>query len=1296
MGGRWLSFLIVGITIVVLAIGGWTLVFVHQHLMDIEGETLAMTAEGLADQLHQTVVDRVGEVKVLARAAVLLQNDTQAMSTYLTQVSNIYQTFEALSFVSVKGRVIASSRTEMLGQDLSSGLDLSMFQITPKFELFDVRPNPFLGEELTLTLVSPVITASGELRGMIIGNVSLAYLRKIFDNASQAFEQQRGVKSALEWQLLNQRGMVIVDSMLNEEGEVNLRDEFLPSAWEALKDESGYVEEQHLRRQVPVITGFAKMQGIPESPGFRWGILVRRDQATVLAAIWDLETKLGLAAVGIVLPMIVFLMVLIRRLRKSELDNEQLVNRLEAMMTALHKSQAVIEFDLDGTILTANTNFLQPFGYALEEIQGKDHRMFVEPSEAASTAYIAFWEKLNRGEFDAGVYKRVGKDHREVWIQASYNPVFDASGRPYKVVKFATDITAQKQMEGALKIREAEIVDAMTLTQGIVDTAADGIITIDEQGTVESFNKAARSVFQYSESEVLGKNISMLMPSPYHEEHDQYLQRYRESGERHIIGIGREVVGRRKDGTTFPIDLSISEVQMGSRRVFTGIIRDISQRKQSEAELVEARDQAFEAVRLKSEFLAMMSHEIRTPMNGVLGMTGILLETDLDKDQRDYAETVKNSADSLLTIINDILDFSKIESGKLDIEIIDFDLRVAIEEVLDLIGPKAQEKNLELIGLIYASVPTAVRGDPGRFRQILLNLVSNAIKFTAQGEIVVQVIPQEETDREVFLRVEVKDTGIGISPEAQQRLFQPFSQADGSTTRKYGGTGLGLAICKQLAELMQGTIGVDSSPGQGSCFWFTVRMEKQAEISNSTVDSSANLNGLRVCVVDDNDTNRLLIHHFTNGWGMTCLSAESASMGLSLLKEAVERGEPCDLLLIDVQMPEMDGFTMARLVKADPVLKDTKIVMVTSLGRRGDAGMAREIGIAGYLTKPFRQTQLRDCLLLVMNGSSTEEIQIVTKYTIRETEKRNEGRLLVADDNVVNQKVAVRMLEKFGYRVDVVANGLEAVEAVSRIPYHLVFMDCQMPEMDGYEATREIRKRDAKMGERAGASKPRDTSDNRQVTTHLPIIAMTANAMPGDRDKCLEVGMDDFISKPVNKEALEAILDQWVPNKEIEGEEMLSCDQDLSPEALEMQDATDARRVASPGYPATNDEAHVPPIDSCTFEGLRELSGEDPSFLKELIRQYLHDALDHMSAIQRAVIEGNAEALMQAAHGFKGSCRNMGAISLGDLCFSLEQKGHAGEMEHVAALSQDLTKEYNRVHGALEAELEKLTPSPAS
>ena len=698
--------------------------------------------------------------------------------------------------------------------------------------------------------------------------------------------------------------------------------------------------------------------------------------------------------------------------QRAEDDIAATTAELRSVTIAIDAVQGTAEFALDGTLLMANDNFLNLMGYQLDEVLWQHHRMFCDPVYASSQAYSAFWQKLNRGEFDTGVYRRIGKGGKEIWIQASYSPILNVTGNISKVMKFAIDITAQKQAE--VKLAQAA--------------------------------------------------------------------------------------------------------------------QDLEQKNK---DLEEARDKALEAVKTKAEFLATMSHEIRTPMNGVIGMAGLLLDTSLTSEQREYAETVRLSGEHLLDIINEILDFSKIEAGKLDLEDVNFDLHTTVEETLGLIGERAYAKGLELTCLVQAGVPTFLQGDPGRLRQILVNLIGNAIKFTEQGEIVVTVSASEahesvtsttlNTPRRWF-RIEVSDTGIGITPEQQAKLFQSFTQADGSTTRKYGGTGLGLAICKKLVEMIGGRIGVDSTAGAGSTFWFTVPFYLQPEGVQQASLPTVALEGRRILIVDDHATNRKVLEQYLYGRGVTYESAENGLQALQCLRDAAVRQVPFDVAILDMQMPGMDGLELARQIKSDHAISPTRLVLLTSVGQRGDAKAAQDAGLDAYLTKPIRQSLVFECLGLVLGNTpgpagtvAQPAASIITQHTVAEAMMKSRPLVLVVEDNPVNQKVAANMIEKLGYRVNVAANGREAVESLARIQYALVFMDCQMPEMDGFEATRTIRDQESN-SQQSGSKAPR-----------MPIIAMTANAMKEDRDQCLEAGMDDFLSKPVTSKSLAAVLHRWLP-----------------------------------------------------------------------------------------------------------------------------------------------------------------------
>ncbi len=775
-------------------------------------------------------------------------------------------------------------------------------------------------------------------------------------------------------------------------------------------------------------------------------------------------------------------------------------------------------------------------------------------------------------------------------------------------------------------------------TRAILDATVDAILTIDERGIVESMNPASERLFGFAAQEVVGQNVAMLMPEPFRLEHDGYLQKYLTTGIKRVIGQVREVTGQRKDGTEFQMDLGVGELNLGDRRLFTGIAHDITDRIQVAQDMCLAKDAAEAANRSKSEFLANMSHEIRTPMNGILGLTGLVLGTKLSTEQRQYLDGVKLSAETLMKIINDILDFSKIEAGRMALEAIEFDLHETLGNTLKTLAIGAQEKGLELLIDIRPGVPAALIGDPARLRQIVVNLIGNAVKFTSQGEISVVVEMEMSAEDAVVLHFTVSDTGIGIPDDKQQAIFAAFTQVDGSTTRNYGGTGLGLTISSQLVNMMGGSMWVESELGKGSNFNFTARfgVPYAAAIDDESPLAPPELANLCVLVADDSAMHRHILEDALTRWHMrpTLVDGGAACLEALHMHNATDADLPFGLMLLDLAMPDVDGFAVMEHLRDDPVAVGPTILMVNSACRAADITRIRELGVAGYLIKPIKPSELRDAIVNVLSISpGNDELQ--TAAVAPAAGQAQNRRILVAEDNAINRLVAVRILELAGHEVVVVVNGQEALDALAQGTFDIVLMDVQMPILDGFEATAQIRAQETASGK------------------HLPIVAMTAHAMKGDRERCLDAGMDGYVPKPIQENVLFAAIDAA-----IRGEVQPTTEQ------LDAQEQID---------------------NTATVERLFELESAAgaEAFHVTLARMFLEDYPSSHAEICEAIACRNGPALMAAAHSLKGSAGVFDDERTIDAAFQMEMVGRDVGWERVEAAHVTLTREMDRLKSTL-------------
>ncbi|MFE9439191.1 response regulator [Streptomyces sp. NPDC006602] len=857
-------------------------------------------------------------------------------------------------------------------------------------------------------------------------------------------------------------------------------------------------------------------------------------------------------------------------------------------------------------------------GRPVEEIVGTSVESWVHPGDVEEFEW-AERDLLRDGRVAVCLRLRHA-DRHWIWTETTSWVVRDPAGEPLEVRGFIREAEGQRRREEALRLLQDQ-------ARSVIETARDAFVSIDEDGLVIDWNLGAERLFGFSHRETMGRPLTeTIIPERYHAAHKAGLQRVLAGGEAHVLGRQIELTARHHDGHEIPVELAVWRLKSAKARCFNAFVRDISERKQAEAALAEARDQAIAASQAKSQFVASISHEIRTPMNGVIGLSDLLLGTELDAEQRRYTEGIQAAGTALLSLINDILDFSKLEAGKLELDEVAFSPQVLVEEVVSLVVQTAQAQGLELLSDCHPDLPAMVLGDSGRLRQILLNLASNAVKFTESGEVLLRARPapsQPPAEHAPWLRFEVADTGIGIAEADQERMFDAFSQADASTTRRYGGTGLGLAICRRLTEAMGGSIGVTSRPGQGSTFFVTVpvRAPDTSEQPQAPLHPDT-FRGLRVLVVDDNDTNRLILDTQLRRWHIQPTMVGGGPQALVALHEAAAAGRPFALALLDMYMPDMDGLELARRITTDQNFARVRLLLLTS-GPPPPAAELQAAGIAHSLPKPVHQSQLLDALVELATrtppvATAAPAVQVPTT-----PQPAQRGRLLLVEDNEINQMVAQRMLTRLGYSTDTAADGVQALRMAEEHSYQAVLMDCEMPRMDGYSATRELRRR--------------EWDDGR----HLPVIAMTAGVLAEDRERCLAAGMDDYVPKPVTADELEQALTRWV----------------------------------HPTHPQADDEDLRASIE----QRLNELRGAgapaEHELVDGLVDRFLVRAPEITSALFHALDRHDTQEIADQAHSLKGAAGNIGAEGLAARCQELEEHARAGDPASLAETAPRLQDE---------------------
>ena len=950
----------------------------------------------------------------------------------------------------------------------------------------------------------------------------------------------------------------------------------------------------------------------------------------------------------------------IRDRKRSERAMEESEARYRSLVENIQLGINLI--DSDHNILMVNRYQSKTFNKPTSEMVGK--KCFKEFEKRASVCpHCPGVQAMQSGKPAVAETEGVRDDGSRFVVKIDAFPLFGTDESVTEYIEVVEDITERKQSE--VKLQQSEL-----RFKRLFEQSNDAII-IHQAGKILDVNHKTCEMLGYNEEKLLSMSVPDLHP-----EEDRHAARKRVDPAHRAEAILFETGLVRADGKIIDVEIS-SRIIDRKNSIIQGILRDITERKRAEADLQKAKQEEEEANQelreinqqledaierantmaveaeaansAKSEFLANMSHEIRTPMNGILGMNGMLLDSPLNPAQREYAEVVKFSAESLLSIINDILDYSKIEANKLELEVIDFDLRDTAEDACRMLAIKAEDKNLEIICGIQPRVPQFLRGDPVRIRQVLINLVGNAVKFTNKGEVAVAVSLLEEDDKHVTLCFAVSDSGVGIPQDKINYVFESFSQADTSTTRQYGGTGLGLTISRRLSEMMGGEIGVESEEGKGSKFWFTAVLAKRTEDDKAAAVMHSDIRDLRILVVDDSATSRQVFSDLLEAWGCRFNTVDDGNQAMEKLVRAATEKDPYRVALIDSQMPGIDGITLGEKIKKDPDLMQTQLVLLSSLSMQRGGSKSRNNNFAAYLVKPVKSSQLFDCLATMSDDfPQNQDVVNGAEPAARRREPtespKKQIRVLIAEDNPINQKVALNLLAKLGYRADMVSNGVMAVRALEETAYDLVLMDVQMPEMDGLVATAAIR------GLRSNV-----------LRRDVPIIALTAHAMAGDRKGCLEAGMNDFISKPIDPKELQTKIEKWTNIIDVSFQKAEVPKSDKVPANIESSS----------------------PMD---FNKALERAMGDEEFLVEILQEFLRQVPAQIEALQTALQQGDKETLRGQAHTLKGAAANLSLNGVTAAARRLEEMGRDGNLSKGKQSLSELGKEIGR----LEAHISRL------